>query len=100
VPSVEVETVYSEHPGIRDCAAVGVEDERWGEAILLVAVKIDPAANDADLAADIFQYGRDRLAGFKRPKKIAFTESLPRSHFGKVLKRDLREQPFREIFES
>lgn len=100
VPSVEVETVYSEHPGIRDCAAVGVEDERWGEAILLVAVKNDPAANDADLAADIFQYGRDRLAGFKRPKKIAFTESLPRSHFGKVLKRDLREQPFREIFES
>lgn len=100
VPSVEVETVYSEHPGIRDCAAVGVEDERWGEAILLVAVKNDPAANDRDLAADIFQYGRDRLAGFKRPKKIAFTESLPRSHFGKVLKRDLREQPFREIFES
>jgi fatty-acyl-CoA synthase len=100
VPSVEVETVYSEHPGIRDCAAVGVEDERWGEAILLVAVKNDPAANDRDLAADIFQYGRDRLAGFKRPKKIAFTESLPRSHFGKVLKRDLREQPFGEIFES
>ena len=100
VPSVEVETVYSEHPGIRDCAAVGVEDERWGEAILLVAVKNDPAANDADLAANIFQYGRDRLAGFKRPKKIAFTESLPRSHFGKVLKRDLRKQPFREIFES
>ena len=100
VPSVEVETVYSEHPGIRDCAAVGVEDERWGEAILLVAVKNDPAANDADLAADIFQYGRDRLAGFKRPKKIAFTESLPRSHFGKVLKRDLRKQPFGEIFES
>jgi acyl-CoA synthetase (AMP-forming)/AMP-acid ligase II len=100
VPSVEVETVYSEHPGIRDCAAVGVEDERWGEAILLVAVKNDPAANDRDLAADIFQYGRDRLAGFKRPKKIAFTESLPRSHFGKVLKRDLRKQPFGEIFES
>lgn len=99
VPSVEVETVYAEHPGIADCAAVGVDDTRWGEAILLVAVKSDDKAHDADLAGDLFRFGRDRLAGFKVPRKIAFLDALPRSHFGKVLKRDLRTQSFSRIFD-
>jgi fatty-acyl-CoA synthase len=103
VPSVEVETVYAEHPGISDCAAVGVEDPRWGEAILLVAVKMppdtEPNTDDQVLADDLFRFGRDRLAGFKVPRKIAFIDALPRSHFGKVLKRDLREQLFERIFD-
>ncbi len=107
VPSVEVETVYAECPDIRDCAAVGVEDTHWGEAILLVAVRIAPKTEastdqgpaDEDLANDLFLFGRDRLAGFKVPRKIAFVDALPRSHFGKVLKRDLREQSFKRIFD-
>ena len=107
VPSVEVETVYAECPDIRDCAAVGVEDTHWGEAILLVAVRIAPKTEastdqgpaDKDLANDLFLFGRDRLAGFKVPRKIAFVDALPRSHFGKVLKRDLREQSFKRIFD-
>ena len=107
VPSVEVETVYAECPDIRDCAAVGVEDTHWGEAILLVAVRIVPKTKarsdqrpaDEDVANDLFLFGRDRLAGFKVPQKIAFVDALPRSHFGKVLKRDLREQSFKRIFD-
>lgn len=107
VPSVEVETVYAECQDIRDCAAVGVEDTHWGEAILLVAVRIAPKTEastdqgpaDKDLANDLFLFGRDRLAGFKVPRKIAFVDALPRSHFGKVLKRDLREQSFKRIFD-
>ena len=107
VPSVEVETVYAECPDIRECAAVGVEDTHWGEAILLVTVRIAPKTEassdqrpaDEDLANDLFLFGRDRLAGFKVPRKIAFVDALPRSHFGKVLKRDLREQSFKRIFD-
>lgn len=99
VPSVEVETIYAEHAGITDCAAVGVDDARWGEAILLVAVKTDAGTDDGKLAADLFQFGRDRLAGFKVPRQIAFIESLPRSHFGKVLKRDLRDYIFEHVFD-
>ena len=99
VPSVEVETVYAEHPGITECAVVGVEDARWGEAILLVAVKADDSVSAHDLAGDLFQFGRDRLAGFKVPRRIAFVDVLPRSHFGKVLKRDLRETAFAQVFD-
>lgn len=99
VPSVEVETVYADCPGIVDCAAVGVEDPRWGEAILLVAVKDGDSPGDAELAEALFQFGRDRLAGFKIPRRIAFIDALPRSHFGKVLKRDLRDQAFAEVFD-
>jgi len=99
VPSVEVETVYSEHTGISDCAAVGVDDTRWGEAILLVAVKGDDNTSNSALAEDLFRFGRDRLAGFKVPRRITFIDVLPRSHFGKVLKRDLRDKAFDQIFE-
>jgi len=98
VPSVEVETVYSEHPGIADCAAVGVADDRWGEAILLVVVRSGTDPDDAALAEDLIQFGRARMAGFKVPKRIAFLDALPRSHFGKVLKRDLRDMAFDRSF--
>jgi len=99
VPSVEVETVYAEHSGIVDCAAVSVEDERWGEAILLVAVRKNADVTEQDLAVDLFHFGQDRLAGFKVPKRVAFIDALPRSHFGKVLKRDLREFRFQKTFD-
>jgi len=98
VPSVEIEAVYMEHPHITECAAVGIEDEKWGEAILLVAAKRNPSVNDADLAADLYAYGRQNLAGYKVPKTIAFLDVLPRSHFGKILKRDLRTRQFERIF--
>lgn len=98
VPSVEVEAVYMEHPDITECAAVGVEDETWGEAIMLVVAKSDPDVDDARLAAELYEYGRQGLSGYKVPKKIAYLEALPRSHFGKILKRDLREKVYDRIY--
>ena len=98
VPSVEVEAAYMEHPRILECAAVGVEDEKWGEAILLVAAVTGLDDGDEALAADLYRYGRQHLAGYKVPKKIAFLDALPRSHFGKILKRDLRDRNFDRIY--
>ena len=98
VPSVEVEAVYLEHPKVYECAAVGVEDERWGEAILLVVAFNKPDISDADFALELYDYGRQTLAGYKVPKKIAFLDVLPRSHFGKILKRDLRVKAYERIY--
>ena len=100
VPSVEVETTYIGHPHIRDCAAIGVEDERWGEAILLIAVPEADALDDSELAALLFSWGREEMSAFKVPKKIAFVDELPRSHFGKVLKRELRDRDFHRVFDA
>ncbi len=91
VPSVEVEGAYTGHPQIQECAAIGLPDERWGEVITLVVVKASEHDDESDLARMLFLYGRERLAGYKVPKRIAFLDVLPRSHFGKVLKHELRK---------
>lgn len=100
VPSVEVETVYAAHAGVRDCAVIGVEDDRWGEAILLIAVREGATPPDREFAKELFEWGREGLSAFKVPKKIAFMDQLPRSHFGKVLKRELRDMEFPEMFDA
>lgn len=101
VPSVEIESIYMDHPQVLECAAVGVEDERWGEAIMLILARADQQAGppDAEAAAALYTYGRETLAPFKVPTRIAFMDALPRSHFGKILKRDLRDMEFKEVFE-
>ena len=97
VPSVEIENAFGGHPRIRECAAVGLTDDRWGEAITLVVVKSSPDDDNAGLARDLFTFGRTRLSGYKLPKQIAFVDALPRSHFGKLLKRELREMKYQEL---
>ena len=98
VPSIEVETVYFDCPDVSECAAVGRQDDQWGEAITLVVVKRDKASCEKALAQALFEYGRTSLSAYKVPKQIAFLEALPRSHFGKILKKDLRDHPFDEIY--
>ena len=98
VPSIEVETVFASHPSVRECAAIGVNDDRWGEAIVLIVVPKEGAGRDEDLAAALFSWGRDQISAYKLPKKIAFVDSLPRSHVGKILKRDLRVSKFDRLF--
>ena len=77
-----------------------MQDEQWGEAIVLVAVPESSTTDDEALAKKLFEFGRARMAGHKVPKRIAFIEELPRTHFGKVLKRDLREWNFERLFSA
>lgn len=97
VPSVEIEQVYAAHEAVREVAAIGLPDERWGEAITLVVVRAG-AADEAELASRLFAHGRQHLAGFKVPKRIVYLDALPRSHFGKVLKRELRDLSFARTY--
>lgn len=83
----EIEEVVAACPGVLECAAVGVADEKTGEAIKLFVVKKDPALTQESLRA----YCEENLTGYKRPKYIEFRTELPKSPVGKILRRELRE---------
>jgi long-chain acyl-CoA synthetase len=83
----EVEDVIAMHPGVMECAAVGVPDEHSGEAVKLVVVKKDPALTKEDVLA----FAKEKLTGYKRPKIVEFRDTLPKTNVGKVLRRALRD---------
>ena len=85
----EVEAVLARHPAVADVAVLGRPDPAWGEAVHAVII---PAAGQAVPAEEIIAWCRDRLAHFKCPKSVEFTDALPRTTTGKVLKRELRAQ--------
>jgi long-chain acyl-CoA synthetase len=84
----EIEAVVAGHPGVLECAAVGVPDEKTGEAVKLFVVRKDSALAERDLAAFCAQ----QLTAYKRPKLIVFKDELPKSNVGKILRRELRER--------
>ena len=84
----EIEGVVAMHPGVLECAAVGVPDEHSGEAVKLFVVKKDPALTEADL----LQHCKDNLTGYKRPKHVVFRTELPKTNVGKILRRVLRDE--------
>ncbi|WP_433507872.1 long-chain-fatty-acid--CoA ligase [Pseudonocardia halophobica] len=86
----EVENVLAGHPGIGDVALIGVPDPKWGETPLAVVVPADPT--DPPTVESIEAYCKEHLAGYKRPRRVAIVEALPRNPSGKVLKTALREQ--------
>lgn len=88
----EIESIALEHPKIKDCAAFGIPDEKFGEAVAL-AVEKAPAAELSE--EEIAAFLKGRLASYKVPKVIQFHPSLPREDTGKIYKRVLR-QPFWE----
>jgi long-chain acyl-CoA synthetase len=85
----EVEDVITQMPGVLECAAVGVPDEKAGEAVKVVIVKKD----DKVSAADVKAYCEANLTGYKRPRVIEFRADLPKSPVGKILRRELRDAP-------
>jgi long-chain acyl-CoA synthetase len=83
----EVENVLMSHPGIADCAVIGVPHERWGETAKAVVVK----KPDVEVTEqDIIDFARERLAKFKCPTSVTWVDALPRNPSGKILKKDLR----------
>lgn len=83
----EIEEVLSAHPAVAQAAVFGVVDPYWGEAITAAIV----VRNGASLSEDeLAAFCKERLAGYKRPKKVHFLEDLPKNLYGKVLRRDLK----------
>ncbi len=83
----EIEAEVAKMPGILECACIGVDDEKSGEAVKVFAVKTDPAIT----AEDVTQFCRDGLAGYKVPKQVIFIDEVPKSSVGKILRRELRD---------
>lgn len=84
----EVERVLAEHGDIREVAVVGVPDDRWGEAVMAFVVLRDGRSTSE---ADIADWIDGRIAGYKKPRRVAFLDELPKGSTNKVLKRVLRE---------
>jgi long-chain acyl-CoA synthetase len=83
----EIEDVVAQCPGVLEVAAVGVPDEKSGEAVKIVVVKKDP-----NLTAEILRaHCKENLTGYKLPKYIEFRDALPKTNVGKILRRELRE---------
>jgi long-chain acyl-CoA synthetase len=82
----EIEQVVSLLPGVLECAAIGIQDERSGEAVKLFVIKSDSTLSEDDVAS----YCRDNFTAYKRPKYIEFRDELPKSNVGKILRRELR----------
>ncbi len=82
----EIEQVVGLHPGVLECAAIGMPDERSGESVKLFVVRKDPTLSEDELAG----YCRENFTAYKRPKTIEFRDDLPKSNVGKILRRELR----------
>lgn len=84
----EVEEVIASHPNVVECAAVGVADEKSGEAVKVYVV----ASKEGVTANELKEYSRERLTAYKVPKQFEFRDELPKSNVGKVLRRELRDE--------
>jgi long-chain acyl-CoA synthetase len=82
----EIEQVVNLHPGVLESAAIGIPDEKSGEAVKLFVVKNDPTLSEDDIA----RYCHENFTAYKRPKYIEFRDDLPKSNVGKILRRELR----------
>ena len=90
----EIEQVIWSHPAVRDCAVIGIPDDKWGEAVTAVVV---PKAGCSIDPQELLSYCRQRLASMKVPTSVVVESDLPLSAVGKVLKKTLRERFWRGL---
>ena len=90
----EIEEVLHRHPAVQDACVFGVPDMKWGERI--VAAVVVKAGQTLD-AAEVILWCRNSIGSFKKPSQVCFVDVLPKSGYGKVLKRELRRQLFPEL---
>ena len=83
----EIEDVIASHPKVLEVAAIGVPNEKSGEAVSVFVVKNDPSL----CREDILEHCKENLTGYKRPRHIEFLDALPKSNVGKILRKDLRD---------
>ena len=88
----EVDAVLLEHPAVGDVATIGIPNEDWGEEVKAVVELRDGVAGSDELAAEILEFCRSRLAHFKCPRSVDFIDELPRQDNGKIYKRLLRDR--------
>jgi len=84
----EIEQVVAMHPGVLECAVIGVADEHSGEVPKVYVVRKDPQLTEQD----VLEHCRKELTGYKRPKYVEFRSELPKTNVGKILRRALREE--------
>ena len=84
----EIEGVVVMHDGVLECAAVGVPDEKSGEAVKLFVVRKDPALT----AEAVLKHCREHMTGYKVPREVEFRTELPKTNVGKILRRELRDE--------
>jgi len=84
----EIEEVLASHPGVLECAVIGVPDAKSGEAVKAFVVKKDPNVT----AEDIIKFAATELTAYKVPKQIEFRTDLPKTNVGKILRRELRDE--------
>jgi malonyl-CoA/methylmalonyl-CoA synthetase len=87
VSALEIEETLREHPAVADCAIVGIEDTEWGERVS-AAIVLRPGGTPA--AGELVAWARERMAGYKVPRRILFVSDLPRNAMGKVSKPDVK----------
>lgn len=85
---VEIENALRQHPAIKDACVFGVKDPLWGEAVAAALITDDLEIITTDELKDFL---KDKLPGFKHPRKLFFVEDFPRSELGKVFKEELKE---------
>src|SRR5690606_30160515 len=89
IAPAEIETVLVEHPQVRDCAVVGVEDAQWGQIIVAVVVPVDGASPDPE---ELRAHVRAHLRGSRTPDRVVFRDELPTNATGKLLRRELVDE--------
>src|SRR3954453_20355156 len=88
VSSIEVEDAVFSHPAVAEVAVIGVPDDKWGEMVTALVVLAD---GQSVTEAELIAHTRERIAGYKAPKRVEFREAIPRTATGKIQKFKLRE---------